>query len=81
MRRAVTSVPANIAEGSARKGSKEQDQFFFIARGSLSELETHLLVASRLSFLTESTYGAVKARCDRVAALLEGLIRRREGRT
>lgn len=40
MRRAVVSIPSNIAEGSARKGDKELIQFLHIAIGSLSELET-----------------------------------------
>ncbi|MGC8764256.1 MAG: four helix bundle protein [Acidobacteriota bacterium] len=43
-----------------------------MARGSLSELETHLLVALRLSYLRESPYAHLKARCDRVAAMLDG---------
>ena len=77
----MTSVPANIAEGCARKGRKEQDRFLCIARGSHSEMGTHLPVARRLSFLGEGTYAAIRERCNRVAAILEGLIRRQETRT
>lgn len=45
MRRASISVPANIAEGSARKSTNERRQFYFIARASLSELDTHVEIA------------------------------------
>jgi len=51
MRRAVVSIPSNIAEGAARKGNKELIQFLHIAIGSLSELETQYLIAIRLEFI------------------------------
>ena len=47
VRRAVTSVPANIAEGQGRRLSQEFHQFLANARGSLMELDTHLEVAFR----------------------------------
>ncbi|MDB5261397.1 MAG: hypothetical protein JWQ14_678 [Adhaeribacter sp.] len=46
MRRAAVSVPSNIAEGCGRQYSKDAIQFFFVARGSLYELETQLYIAS-----------------------------------
>ena len=53
IRRAASSVPANIAEGAARKGTAELVQFLHIANGSLSELDTHLELAHRLGYLSD----------------------------
>jgi four helix bundle protein len=49
MRRAAISVPANIAEGAARSGTKELARFVSIAIASLSELDTHIEIARRLA--------------------------------
>jgi four helix bundle protein len=71
MRRAAVSIPSNIAEGAARTGIREFGQFLNIARGSLSELETQLLIASDLAYIkpTDSIFNLV----DRVSRLLTGL--------
>lgn len=52
MRRSAVSITSNIAEGFARRSSKEKLQFYTIARGSLVELESQLLVARDVAFLT-----------------------------
>jgi len=51
MRRCAVSIPSNIAEGNARKSHKELKQFLMIARGSLAELETQVIIAEDLEFL------------------------------
>ena len=56
IKRASISIPSNIAEWSARWTENEQVHFFYIARGSLSELETQLLIARNLSFISEENY-------------------------
>lgn len=53
MKRAAVSVPSNIAEGSGRKGSAELMRFLYISLGSLSELDTQLEIAERLSFINK----------------------------
>jgi four helix bundle protein len=51
LRRAVVSLPSNIAEGASRHSTKEFIQFLFIANGSLSEVETQLEIAHKLEYL------------------------------
>jgi len=53
MRRSAVSIPSNISEGAARKGKQENIQFLYIALGSLSELETQVLISKELGFLFE----------------------------
>jgi len=50
LRRASISIASNIAEGAARKSPREFVQFLTIARGSISEIDTHLEIASRLGY-------------------------------
>jgi len=74
MRRAAVSVPSNVAEGAARKGSREFAQFLYTARGSLSELDTQLEIAARLGFVSDEERNVLQVRMDEVSRLLSGLI-------
>ena len=73
MRRAAVSVPSNIAEGSARGGKKELHQFLMIARGSLMELETQVLLSKDLGYIKD--HAELLERINKVYALLNGLIK------
>jgi four helix bundle protein len=54
MRRSAVSIPSNIAEGAGRNHKKEFIQFIYIALGSLSELETQLIIAQNLKYFDDS---------------------------
>ena len=73
MRRAAVSIPSNIAEGNARQGRADYIRFLTIARGSLAELETQLVIAHKLCFLAEKE--PLMEPLREVDRLLQALIR------
>lgn len=77
LRRAIISVPSNIAEGLGRLSEKEQVRFIEIAYGSLLEVETQLELACDLHYISEEDLDGVMALVDREAKLLSGLRSRR----
>jgi four helix bundle protein len=70
--RAAVSVPSNIAEGQARLTPGEFRQFLGIARGSLAELDTQLIIATNLGYLTET--GSLFEQLAEVGRMLSGLL-------
>ena len=73
IRRAIVSVPSNIAEGSGRKSLKEQIHFLEIAYGSLMESYNQLLIAIDLTYITEESVETIKPTIDKVAKMINGL--------
>jgi four helix bundle protein len=76
MRRAVVSIPSNIAEGKGRRSQKELLQFLYHARGSLLELQTQITVAERLAYLDQREANALENHANEVGRLLNGLVSR-----
>lgn len=74
LRRAAVSVPSNIAEGCGRNHPKDSIQFFFIARGSLYEIETQIVIASDLDMLEESQKYVFLEKLQSCKRLLNGFI-------
>jgi len=75
MRRAVVSIPANIAEGQGRTGAKELAHHLSIANGSLCEVETFVLISHRLGYSDERACQQLMAQTTEVAKLVGGLLR------
>lgn len=75
VRRAVTSVPANIAEGQGRRSGREFHQFLALARGSLMELDTHLEVAFRVGYIKNEELLKIQKDLNEVGRILNGLMR------
>lgn len=74
LRRAVVSMPSNIAEGHGRGSDKEFVKFLTIARGSLFEVETQLLICNRLYLLTKETTQLAFSMITEIGKMLNALI-------
>lgn len=74
-RRAAVSIPSNIAEGQGRGTAKDYVHFLHIARGSLQELETQLILAQRLGFLLDPEVQSLLCQSDEVSRIVSGLMR------
>lgn len=75
LRRAVVSVPANIAEGQGRQGSGEFLHHLAIANGSLHEVETHIVIAERLGYIEMAISHQLAVQYAEIGRLIYGLMR------
>ena len=80
IRRAAASIPANIAEGQGRQGTKEFLNFLGIARGSLMEVETHLILCQRVGLLPQTDLDKLLTLADQISRMLAGLRKSLEAR-
>lgn len=75
IRRAVVSITSNIAEGFSRQGAKEKIQFYYMALGSLTEVQNQLLVAKDLNYLKKEDFNNIANQTVKVSKLTNGLIK------
>jgi four helix bundle protein len=76
LRRAASSIGANIAEGCGRRSDPEMRRFLQIARGSANEVEYHLLLARDLQFLTEDDFKDLEAAALEIQRMLASFVQR-----
>jgi four helix bundle protein len=77
VRRAASSVGANLAEGAGRGSPGAYHAFTRIARGSLHEAVSHLMLARQLGFLEDEVVGALIAHAERLGPMLSGILARK----
>ena len=70
MRRAVVSIPSNIAEGYARRSTKEYLNFLSIANGSRTELETQLIICNRIGYLEDTDIELSLYICEEIGKMI-----------
>lgn len=73
LRRSAISIPSNIAEGQGRNSSKEFGQFLAIALGSLAELETQLIIAKEIGYLTSENLSPLLSDMDVIRKMIKAL--------
>ncbi len=76
MRRSAISIPSNIAEGFKRSFPKEYKQFLHISLGSAAELETQLVIAKELGFISDDGLKDISEKLDHVSKMMSSLLRK-----
>ncbi|EKD87091.1 MAG: hypothetical protein ACD_37C00045G0003 [uncultured bacterium] len=76
MRRVASSITANVAEGFGRHGYKEKVQFYYMAKGSLTELKNFLIISKDVGYLSEENFKSLIEQASIADQLLQGLIRK-----
>ncbi|MEW6102436.1 MAG: four helix bundle protein [bacterium] len=74
IQKSVVSIPANIAEGWGRSSTKEYIQFLIIARGSLMELDTHLIISQKLNYIQIEILEGIQREIESIGRMLNRLI-------
>jgi len=74
LRRAAVSIPSNIAEGQAHYSAREFHRFLSHARGSLVEIETQIMIAQDLAYLSAEEAERLLLKAAELGRILNGLI-------
>lgn len=78
IRRSAVSIPSNIAEGDERYSNRESIRFLYIAKGSLAELRTQLIIANEIGYIDETQLSILENNCNLIGKRLGALIKARE---
>ncbi len=81
LRRAVVSIPSNIAEGQGRSTTRDFMHFLAIANGSLKEVETQILISQRLGYVREPQISELIRLTTEVGRITSGLMNSLKGKT
>ena len=76
LRRAAVSIPSNIAEGNGRASTGDYVRFLTMARGSIAEVETQLLICVRLEYLTQEDIDGTLSLMDETGKMLNAIIKK-----
>lgn len=76
LRRAAVSIPSNIAEGNGRASTGDYVRFLIIARGSIAEVETQLLICVRLNYFVEEDIKTALGLCDETGRMLTSIVKK-----
>lgn len=75
IRRAAISIPSNVAEGFSRQSPKERVQFYSISRGSLTEVQSQILIARDIHYIDADSCDKMLLQIETVSKIINGLIR------
>lgn len=75
-RRSTVSVPSNIAEGFMRHHKKEFKQYLFISLASLAEVETQMIIAARLKYISKSVFDSLTQKFNKLNKMVMALIKK-----
>lgn len=78
IRRSAVSIASNIAEGDERDTDKESVRFFYIAKGSLAELQTQMQIACEIGYCSISIYDGIDLKCIELGKMIGKLIKARQ---
>jgi four helix bundle protein len=74
VRRAVVSIPSNIAEGDERETDKEAVRYFYVAKGSSAEVLTQAIIAFEVGYIAKNVFEAIEKECMDISGMLSKLI-------
>lgn len=78
LRRAASSIPANIAEGKGRNGDKELVRYLYIARGSLEECKCYSMLSFELNYICDQDYKQISYQTEEIGLMLNALIKSKQ---
>jgi four helix bundle protein len=77
MQRSAVSIPSNIAEGDESGTNKISIRYFYIAKGSVAELQTQIIIANEIGYLEDSVKDILLNDCDKISIMLSKIIKAR----